>query len=213
MGEEIAADPLAGFIEGLRCQAQPAVAEQSNGAVAQLVPFQQHENHEHGHQQNLEQRFQQRPDNRRELPHPRGKPARLDRDQHGLTGSLRRRRVGGHVAEQLLELPADLVQRGVLAHLKILDPFLEVALIARQLAGEFLDLPRDGPADGGDQHKRQRGQRHDRDDPAQAEALERAVHGAEQKGQQDRQRHRNQHRARPVHRGDDQQQRADHDQR
>ena len=84
LSKQVAADPLAGLIQGPRRAGHAAVADQPNHAVAQVLAVQEHEDHQHQHENRLAKRAE---DGSEDCRHPR-QPGRGFRLEHGSDGFL-----------------------------------------------------------------------------------------------------------------------------
>ena len=220
------ADALAGLIERLRGDRQPASAHEADQPTAEIAVREEHEDHQHDDQAGGGQRLQQRrqlPEDRWCLHHHRH---RLLRDRGGRRGWPQGRGSGGFAAgfwgtgtthrrwRLFLELFCDLLS-GFLELLddaacaeltQVGDLALEVFPIARQFVGERRELAGDDPANAAQAHKGQHDDEGHGEDPWHAPAVQHGNHRVQHKREQHRKRHRQQHHTGPIqtrqHHGD-----------
>ena len=166
--------------------------------------LEEHEDYQHQHQTRSRQRLEQR----RQLPED---GRRLYGHEHRLFRVRRKRavlptRVGLlQFVEELLDCALELLDDAALAGSpQIGNLVFEVARVLGQLIRERCELARHRPANATEDDKRQHHDQDHRRRASEPEALEHADDRIQQEGQQDGQRHRDQHHASPRQTRNDQ---------
>ena len=175
--QQISPDPPGGVVQRLGRARQVARSDQADHPIAQIVPLQQHEDHENDDDAGCGERADKRADHRLDQ-FARGRLGLLHDDGDrlaflGRDNAILLRGLLGLLLLRLFDLAAKVAQhpRGTLEQTSArrrfhegIDLALDIGLIGGQARGEVRDLQADDPHEADDQHE---GQRHHEEDGRQ----------------------------------------------